>query len=69
MEYTNQPVNGGKSTYTAGTAPADATSAVHEYRLDWDQDSTKFYVDGVLQQTMTTNVPSKAGYWIWNNWV
>ena len=27
-----------------------------------------FFLDGLLQQTFTTNVPSKAGPWVWNNW-
>ena len=70
LQYTNQAVNDGShATEYYGQAPDDATSAVHEYRLDWTADSTKYYLDGVLQRTMTTNVPSQAGSWVWNNWV
>lgn len=70
LQYTNQAVKAGsKSTEFYGEAPNDATSAVHEYRLDWTVTSTKFYLDGVLQRTMTKNVPSEAGSWVWNNWV
>ena len=69
MQYTNQATDGGDSTFAYGQAPSDATSAVHEYRIDWNADTTKFYLDGVLQQTFDTNVPSTPGPWVWNNWV
>jgi beta-glucanase (GH16 family) len=52
-----------------GKAPADATSAVHEYRLDWTPSATKFYVDGVHQRTQIHNVPNQKSSWIMNNWV
>ncbi|KAK3697073.1 hypothetical protein LTR37_017671 [Vermiconidia calcicola] len=70
LQYTNQALNGnnGQNTHAYGPAPRDATSAVHEYRIDWTADSTKYYLDGVLQHTMTDNVPNVAGPWVWNNW-
>lgn len=49
-------------------APADATSAWHEYRVDWMADHTAFYIDGVLITNITDNVPTQPGHWIWNNW-
>ncbi|CAD0081515.1 unnamed protein product, partial [Aureobasidium vineae] len=55
------------STYSVA-APADANTAWHEYRLDWLPGVSKFYIDGVLVQTITDNVPSTPGSWIWNNW-
>lgn len=68
MQYTNQAVSGGKATMVYGPAPADATFAVHAYRTDWTEHSVNYFLDGVLQHTMTTNVPSEAGSWVWNNW-
>ncbi|KAG9831372.1 concanavalin A-like lectin/glucanase, partial [Aureobasidium melanogenum] len=55
------------STYSVA-APADANTAWHEYRLDWLPGASKFYIDGVLVQTITDNVPTTPGSWIWNNW-
>ncbi|THW39686.1 hypothetical protein D6D21_07181 [Aureobasidium pullulans] len=63
------------STYSVA-APGDASSAYHEYRLDWLPGVSKFYIDGVLVQTITDNAPSTPGSWnlfadqekIWNNW-
>jgi beta-glucanase (GH16 family) len=68
MHYTNQATNGGASTHATGPARSDATSARHEYRIDWVPGRTQFYLDGVLQRTHTTNVPTVAGSWLWNNW-
>ncbi|KAF2163715.1 glycoside hydrolase family 16 protein, partial [Zasmidium cellare ATCC 36951] len=70
MLYTNQNlVEGVDATTVSGRSAVDATSAVHEYRLDWTEDATRFYLDGVLQQTITENVPTVPGQWLWNNWV
>ena len=71
MQYTNQALDGNPEDATSlfGAAPSDATSNVHVYRLDWTADYTQYYIDGVLQQTMTTNVPTASGPWVWNNWV
>ena len=48
--------------------PADSTVRVHEYRIDWTDEKTLFYIDGVLHKTITVNVPDQPGNWIWNNW-
>ncbi|KAK3052670.1 hypothetical protein LTR09_006151 [Extremus antarcticus] len=70
LQYTNQATAaGGKATHFYGTAPADVTSAYHEYRIDWTSNSTEYYLDGVLQRTMTTNVASVASAFVLNNWV
>ena len=69
VHYTNQNVVlGGESTTATDTIPTDATTAMNEYRLDWLSDRTEFYLNGVLQTTLTANVPSQPGEWIWNNW-
>ena len=68
LHYTNQPTNGGDSTWSHQAAPKDIGTAVHEYRIDWTSAFTAFYVDGVLKQKYTTNVPSQPGTWLWNNW-
>lgn len=69
VHLTNEQVNSTSpaTSYTA-SAPSDASTAFHEYRVDWVAGYTNFYIDGVLQQTITGNVPSTAGFWLWNNW-
>lgn len=67
--YTNQRlIPGGQATTVTKPMPDDATTAMHEYRIDWLQDRTDFFLDGQLQQTFTDNVPNTAGAWLWNNW-
>jgi len=41
---------------------------MYEYRLDWLEDRTEFYLNGELQTTLKDNVPNTAGAWLWNNW-
>lgn len=68
IHYTNQPlVPGDKPTYVKGPAPKDVT-AVHQYRIDWIPGRGQYFIDGVLQKTLTENVPSEPGAWMWNNW-
>lgn len=67
--YTNEQVNSSSpaTSYTS-TAPTDASTAFHEYRVDWIPGSTAFYIDSVLQKNVTGNVPTTPGFWLWNNW-
>lgn len=67
--WTNQQVRSGSPVTSVTTrAPANITSAFHEYRLDWLPNRCDFYLDGTLQHTLTGNVPSQPGYLIWNQW-
>lgn len=67
--YTNQnPVVGGTSTTNTSGLPADVTTTMYEYRLDWLEDRTEFYLNGELQSKLTDSVPGTAGAWLWNNW-
>ncbi|KEQ74942.1 concanavalin A-like lectin/glucanase [Aureobasidium namibiae CBS 147.97] len=50
------------------SAPNDATTAYHEYRVDWIPEKAQFFIDGKLVQTITDNVPTTPGFWLWNNW-
>ncbi|KAL9103334.1 MAG: hypothetical protein Q9187_009016, partial [Circinaria calcarea] len=69
IHYTNQnPTAGSLSTTATNSLPADATTTMHEYRLDWLPGKTVFYLDGVQQEEYTENVPSVPGAWLWNNW-
>jgi beta-glucanase (GH16 family) len=69
VHFTNQDANGdGSSTYNGITPPADATSAEHEYRLDWTEGLVEWYVDGVKVWETTEDVPSVSGPWVFNNW-
>jgi hypothetical protein len=69
MQYTNQGPHGvDDSIEVNGRAPDDATSEVHEYRVDWTEDASSFYLDGVFQQRIEGNVPTMTGAWTWNAW-
>lgn len=70
LQYTNQALdcNHDDNTHTTVAAPSDATTASHEYRIDWTKDKVVFYTDGTATKTLTTNVPTEAGTWIWNIW-
>lgn len=69
IHYTNQKVTKtADKTTVESPIPADLTTELHEYRLDWLPDRTDFYLDGVKQASLTENVPSVAGAWLWNNW-
>ena len=69
VHYTNQPnVPGQTSTTATHALPSNVTAVMHEYRLDWVEGRTVYYLDGVEQQVLTSNVPSVPGTWLWNNW-
>jgi len=72
LHFTNYlaPDNDNLTTTTVAPAPSSLNleTTVHEYRVDWTKDNVKFYLDGVLQRTITTIVPNRAGYWILNHW-
>ncbi|GAB7350070.1 hypothetical protein MBLNU459_g0739t1 [Dothideomycetes sp. NU459] len=67
--FTNEQVNSTSpgTSYTTA-APSDAATAWHEYRVDWVPGASKFFIDGVLVYTITGNVPTTPGFWLWNNW-
>ncbi|EME47136.1 glycoside hydrolase family 16 protein [Dothistroma septosporum NZE10] len=69
MQYTNQGPHGtADSSEVDGMAASNATEATHEYRLDWVNGASSFFLDGVFQYELNSNVPTTAGNWIWNNW-
>ncbi len=69
VHYTNQRASANAAQSTLQTAlPSDATTVFQEYRIDWVPGRTDFYLDGKLQKSLTENVPSIAGSWLWNNW-
>ncbi|SMR55226.1 unnamed protein product [Zymoseptoria tritici ST99CH_1A5] len=54
MQYTNQGPHGTEDSFEInGRASGDATSAVHEYRIDWTQGVSTFYLDGVTSSKLT----------------
>ncbi|KAH7313605.1 concanavalin A-like lectin/glucanase domain-containing protein [Stachybotrys elegans] len=66
---TNQDANqDGSSTSNTVSPPADATTAEHEYRLDWTEGRVRWFVDGVQVWETTEDVPSVPGPWVFNNW-
>ncbi|KAH0421913.1 glycoside hydrolase family 16 protein [Colletotrichum camelliae] len=67
--FTNQDADqNGVKTYNAVTPPSDATSAEHEYRLDWTPGLVRWFVDGVQIWSTTSDVPNSAAPWVFNNW-
>ena len=68
MLYTNQSSQpGGQTSQASGRAPAHI-GLEHEYRIDWIPGACRFYVDGKLQASLDSNVPTVPGQWMWNNW-
>lgn len=68
LHYTNQHAAGQPTTTSYSAPPSDYASSIVEYRTDWTAEYTAFYVNGVLQQKYTENVPLEEGTWLWNNW-
>ena len=69
MQYTNQGQHGTEDAVEVnGVAPEDATTEVHEYRVDWVEGSSRFFVDGEFQKEIEMNVPTTGGQWVWNAW-
>ncbi|KAI9348823.1 concanavalin A-like lectin/glucanase domain-containing protein [Pilaira anomala] len=62
--------NGKASSLTHGNylLEFDPTQDFHEYRFDWFPDLTLFYVDGVEQYRMITNVLSQPSRVMFNHW-
>lgn len=46
----------------------DASADYHTYAFDWQANSIKWYVDGVLKHTATSNIPSNPGKIMLNLW-
>lgn len=46
----------------------DASAGFHTYAFDWQPGYIKWYVDGVLKHTATTNIPSTPGKIMMNIW-
>ncbi|KAI5243314.1 concanavalin A-like lectin/glucanase [Aureobasidium subglaciale] len=69
VHFTNQQTHpgNGETTY-AVPAPGTLTTEFHEYRYDWLTTGTYFYIDGELVMSITRNVPSEAGWLMWNSW-
>ncbi|KAF2837084.1 glycoside hydrolase family 16 protein [Patellaria atrata CBS 101060] len=70
LQYTNQDLqcNRDQNTHTTRPRPADATTALHEYRIDWTKGKVVFRTDGAVQTTFTSDVPSVGGTFLLNNW-
>jgi hypothetical protein len=69
VHFTNQQTRPGNGETTfAVPAPATMASAFHEYRYDWLPTGTNFYIDGALVMSINRNVPSAAGWLMWNSW-
>ncbi|OBW68624.1 MAG: hypothetical protein AUREO_013190 [Aureobasidium pullulans] len=53
------------STYDT-TAVSDASTAWHEYRVDWLPGATNYYIDSKLMSSTTSE--TSPGLWLWNAW-
>ncbi|KIY73010.1 glycoside hydrolase family 16 protein [Cylindrobasidium torrendii FP15055 ss-10] len=66
---TNQAVvPGGQSTSKNIAFGFNPTDDFHEYRIDWAEGSTTFFVDGTQVNKLTDNVPTEASAFIFNAW-
>jgi len=64
VTFTNQP-DATKDMYL----PNQLThSDLNDYRFDWTADHTKFYVNNVLSDSKTTDIPTKNGSLMLNMW-
>lgn len=69
VHYTNQKASADAAPSTVRKAlPSNATAVFQEYRIDWLPGRTNFYLNDQLQKTLSENVPSTPGSWLWNNW-
>jgi beta-glucanase (GH16 family) len=48
--------------------PLTVSTAFHDYKFVWKPGQITFYVDGVIQATHTTNVPTAPAYFMINHW-
>ncbi|KAJ7593269.1 concanavalin A-like lectin/glucanase [Mycena floridula] len=66
---TNQAVAAGEDkTYATVPLSFDPSSDFHEYRMDWSEISTTFYIDGVQKAQHVTNIPTAPLHYIFNVW-
>ena len=48
--------------------PFTVSTAFHDYKFVWQAGRIDFYVDGILEATHTTNVPTAPAYFMINHW-
>lgn len=66
---TNQATTeGGNKTYEIIPFSFDPSEDFHEYRIDWTSAASTFFIDGNQVASLTTNLPTNPGGWIWNVW-
>ncbi|KAJ7599609.1 concanavalin A-like lectin/glucanase [Mycena floridula] len=66
---TNQPlVPNTDDTHVTVPLTFDPSTEFHEYRIDWNDTATTFYIDGIQQTQLTTNVPTDNLRYIFNVW-
>ena len=53
------------STYDTSVV-SDASTAWHEYRVDWLPGTTSYYIDGTLVDSTASE--ATPGLWLWNAW-
>jgi beta-glucanase (GH16 family) len=58
----------GTSGFEVKALPFRPDEMFHEYRFDWTPNRVAFYVDGVLLQEMTENIPTEGGGIFLNHW-
>ncbi|KAJ7599607.1 concanavalin A-like lectin/glucanase domain-containing protein [Mycena floridula] len=66
---TNQAVvPGDDPTFSTIALNFDPSDDFHEYRIDWTDSATTFYIDGDQKAQLTTNVPTGELSYIFNVW-
>lgn len=65
LNYFTNGVGGHEKVISLGF---DASQSYHTYAFDWQPGSIKWYVDGVLKHTATSNIPKTPGKIMMNIW-
>jgi len=67
IHYTNQP-GSTSGAYKVDTYAGQDYTAFHTHRIDWLPTHTQFFVNDVLRQTISVNVPQVSLNLIYNIW-
>jgi endo-1,3-1,4-beta-glycanase ExoK len=61
-------VRGRQTNHRSVTLPFDPRADFHDYRIEWERKSLRFYVDGALMATFTSGIPGAQMYVMANAW-
>jgi beta-glucanase (GH16 family) len=68
INFTIHPNQLGESTHREYPAAFNPSLGFHEYRFDWTNEGTSFFLDGSFVHRLTGNTPKAPGRIIVNHW-